>query len=148
MRPCYARRTRDTRLTASNKGQKREAFLQIVRSGHRQRKCAQGAQCKAQCASITCCRGRVAMRMNSLALLLRQSLIRLPTNLGRVTKKRRSNECLFFATTDVAHFQCAHALRGELGKPDINRYAGLQTPKSRVSHLVCLDKNRNMQYNF
>lgn len=100
MRPRLAWRTRDTRLTASYKGQKREAFLQIVRSGHRQRKCAQGAQCKAQCASITCCRGRVAMQVNLLALLLRQSLIRLPTNLGRVTKKRRSNEHLFY------HYRC------------------------------------------
>ena len=88
MRPRLAWRTRETRLTASYKGQKREAFLQIVRSGHRQRKCAQGAQCKAQCASITCCRGRVAMQVNLLAPLLRQSLIRLPTNLGRVTKEK------------------------------------------------------------
>ena len=34
MRPCYARRTRDTRLTASEERRKRKAFADIERSGH------------------------------------------------------------------------------------------------------------------
>ncbi len=41
------------------------------------------------------------------------------SNLGRVTKKRsHSCENVFFTPTEVAHFQCARALHGELGTPD------------------------------
>ena len=40
------------------------------------------------------------------------------SNLGRVTKEKTFERMSFLFPTVVAHFQCAHALRGELGKPD------------------------------
>ena len=101
----YACRTRDTRLTASEERRKREAFADIERSGHSEQiKHEVAVQGTVVRYARFVQRRRVALQVNLLAPLLRQSLTALPTNSVGSPKKRHSNECLFFFSVSTLLF--------------------------------------------